>query len=220
VEVGKQLCDLLDLMHSREPPLLCNLWLEQLYLAADQQTVRLLPELRCTTLGVKQLLGRLRERLEGIGARMIYELGMAPPERILGHAEPRSDFFSLAGVLFSLLTGRQAEGHFTGLDLFRSLAAIPAGERWLYELIAINLSEEVRDRYYSARAFRADLMRRAVTRRVTCPYCAQGNPVRQPNCGRCSRPLTDSAPRGCPKCGERYRMGIRSCPKCGTEVGG
>ena len=223
VNLGKRLCDLLERLHCQVPPLLfadlrCH---DHLYLAADQQTVKVQPELRCTAQRVKYEIHRLHRRLEGRGARMgCCGLSVDPPERIIGMPETRSDLFSLAGVLYELLTGQTAEGGYTRLQLFDSLAAVPEKERWLYELIAVNLSEAVCDRYYSARAVRTDLERCAVTRRVSCPNCRQGNPVRQPHCSRCSQALTDWAPRPCRKCGERYRMGTRSCPKCGKEVWG
>jgi uncharacterized protein (TIGR02996 family) len=222
VNVGKQLCDLLDLMHRQDPPLLWgDLRLDHLYLAEDRQTVKVLPEVRGTARWVKYSLGRLRERLEGVGVRLVCGLGMdQPAERVIGMPEPRSDLFSLASVLYALLTGRAAEGTFTRGEILRGLAAIPEDERWLHELIAINLCEEVGDRYYSARAIQTDLARRAVSRRVACLHCGQVNPVRQPHCRRCSRPLTDWAPRACRRCGKRYRMGMRSCASCGSRVWG
>ena len=222
VDVGKRLCDLLDWMHRQDPPLVCaSLRLDHLYLASDRETVKVMPELPCKARWVKYLLAKLRERLEGVAFRMVCGLGMdEPPERVIGRGEPRSDLFSLAGVLYGLLTGRTAEGTFTRQEIFQGLVAIPVDERWLYELIAINLSEEIGDRYYSARAVHDDLVRRGVTRRVTCPHCGQGNPVRQPHCCHCSGPLTELAPRACPRCGHRYRMGTRDCPGCGKQVWG
>jgi hypothetical protein len=166
VEVGKQLCDLLDWMHRQQPPLLgYRLRLHNLHLGADQQTVRLLPEFRCISQRVKWSLETLRERLRGRGAVMHNDLNIYDAPESYVRSEPRTDLFSLASVLYGLLTGQPSEGMFTGVELRRTIDAIPPEERWLYELIAINLSELREDRSCSARAFQLDLMRQSVTRR-------------------------------------------------------
>src|SRR5262249_51560132 len=94
---------------------------------------------------------------------------------------------------------------------------IPGDQRWLYELIKINLAEEVHDRYFSCREFKADLERRQVTRETPCPSCQAMNPVRQPYCSRCAAPLTDPSPP-CGQCGKVSRMGIRFCIHCGNRL--
>src|SRR5207249_1717576 len=98
----------------------------------------------------------------------VYTEGYAPPEQIVGKPEARSDLFALAGTLYHLLTGKAPEGYYTSRELETQLAeangSISAAERWLYELIKINLAEDVHDRYFSCREFKADLERRQVTR--------------------------------------------------------
>ena len=83
---------------------------------------------------------------------------------------------------------------------------IPAGERWLYELIKINLAEDIHERYHSARELKADLEKRQVTRERTCRKCGQVNKVREPYCGKCAEALTDPTPP-CHHCGKVNRMG-------------
>jgi hypothetical protein len=94
---------------------------------------------------------------------------------------------------------------------------LPAGERWLYELIKINLAEDANDRYFSAREVRTDLERRQVTRESPCPKCQAANPVRQPYCKECAAPLTDVSPP-CGQCGKVNRLGSRCCIHCGCRL--
>src|SRR5947209_18757183 len=105
----------------------------------------------------------------------VYTEGYAPPEQILGKPEARSDLFALAGTLYHLLTGKAPEGFYTARELEVQLAdpqgPIPMEQRWLYELIRINLAEDVHDRYFSCREVKTDLERRQVTREISCPQC-------------------------------------------------
>ena len=94
---------------------------------------------------------------------------------------------------------------------------VSAEHRWLFELIKINLSEDVKDRYFTAREIKADLEKRQVTREVSCPKCHHTNKVREPYCARCAEPLTDAAPP-CHNCGKPNRMGSRYCIYCGNHL--
>src|SRR5690606_4366751 len=108
----------------------------------------------------------------------VYTEGYAPPEQIVGKPEPRSDLFALAGTMYHLATGKAPEGFYTARELEAKLAddgAIPSADRWFYELIRINLAEDVQERYHSAREFKADLERRQVTRERACPRCNTAN---------------------------------------------
>ena len=71
-------------------------------------------------------------------------------------------------------------------------APLPAEFRWFFELLKINLQEDVNDRYFSAREIKQDLERRRVTKEVSCPQCKTVNPVRQPYCVKCAAALTDA----------------------------
>ena len=86
-----------------------------------------------------------------------------------------------------------------------------------YELLKINLAEDVNDRYFSAREIKADLEKRRVTREVACPKCKAVNNVREPYCAKCAEPLTDVTPP-CHHCGKTNRMGSRCCIHCGNRL--
>src|SRR5262249_4202335 len=152
-------------------------------------------------------LGRTQRTRQQMKTRVFTE-GYAPPEQIIGKPEFRSDLFALAGTLYHLATGRVPEGTYTAQELAAQLAdsesSLPADQRWFFELLKINLAEDVNDRYYSARALKEDLERRQVTREVQCPKCRSANPVRQPYCGRCGEGLTEAG-LPCTQCGKSSR---------------
>ena len=133
-----------------------------------------------------------------------------PPEQIVGKPEARSDLFALAATLYHLATGKAPEGFYTAKELETQLAdgnsPIPAQHRWFFELIRLNLSEDVNDRYFSAKELKTDLERQRVTRELPCPKCQTTNKVRTPYCVKCAEPLTESA-APCASCGKFNRMG-------------
>ena len=149
----------------------------------------------------------------------VYVEGYAPPEQIVGKPEQRSDLFLLAATLYHLLTGNAPDGIKTGPMIDRLLAdpknPIPQQQRWFYELLRINLSEDPIDRYCSAREIKRDLENRRVAKQVLCPKCHIPNPVRQPYCGRCQNPLTPVSPFPCTQCGQAYPMCSIACMNCG-----
>jgi serine/threonine protein kinase, bacterial len=213
VEWGKGVCDVLTHMHGQTPPLVHrDLKPDNIMLLEDQRTIKMID------FGTARDLGRTAKDRQAAKTR-VYTEGYAPPEQIVGKPEPRSDLFALAGTLYHLATGKAPEGFYTARELEEQLAgdggAIPAEYRWFYELIKINLAEDAKDRYFSAREIKADLERRRVTTEVSCPKCQATNKVREPYCSRCAEPLTDSAPP-CANCGKTNRMGSRYCIHCGS----
>jgi serine/threonine protein kinase len=213
VEWGKSVCDVLTHMHGQTPPLVHrDLKPDNLMLLEDQRTIKMID------FGTARDLGRTAKDRQAAKTR-VYTEGYAPPEQIVGKPEPRSDLFALAGTLYHLATGKAPEGFYTARELEEQMAAnggtIPAEYRWFYELIKINLAEDAKDRYFSAREIKADLERRRVTTEVACPKCQATNKVREPYCSRCAEPLTDPAPP-CANCGKTNRMGSRYCIHCGS----
>lgn len=212
VEWGKSICDVLTHMHGQTPPLVHrDLKPDNIMLLEDDHQIKLID------FGTARDVGRTRHTRMAAKTRVFTE-GYAPPEQIVGKPEPRSDLFALAGTLYHLATGQPPEGVATAKELEARLAdptdLLLTEHRWFFELIRINLAEEVSDRYFSAREFRADLERQQITEEIACPRCGTTNPVREPYCSRCAEPLTDSAPP-CSHCGKQSRMGSRWCIYCG-----
>jgi hypothetical protein len=213
IEWGKGICEVLDHMHRLNPPLVHrDVKPDNVMLLDDQTSIRMID------FGTARDTGR-SQRTRLASKTRVYTEGYAPPEQIVGKPEARSDLFALAGTLYHLATGRAPEGHYTARELEEQLAdpgsSIPAGERWLFELIKINLAEDVHDRYFSCREFKADLEHRRVTREMVCTECRSVNPVRQPFCQKCAAPLTESMPP-CSQCQKTNRMGCRYCIQCGN----
>ncbi len=93
---------------------------------------------------------------------------------------------------------------------------IPATHRWFFELIKVNLAEDVNDRYFSAREFKGDLEKKRVSKDQQCPKCKATNEVRKPYCVKCAAPLTDATVL-CNQCGKSGLMGSRFCIFCGNR---
>jgi serine/threonine protein kinase len=215
VEWGKQICDVLWHMHSQSPPLIHrDLKPDNIMLLDDQKSIKMID------FGTARDLGRtVKERMAG--KTRVYTEGYAPPEQIVGKPEGRSDLFAMAATLYHLATGKAPEGFYTAKELETQLAdpssPLPAQHRWFYELIKINLAEDVNERYFSAREIRRDLEQQRVTKDVICPKCRTSNPVRTPYCTKCAEGLTDpTAP--CNMCGKNNRMGSRCCIHCGNRL--
>jgi tRNA A-37 threonylcarbamoyl transferase component Bud32 len=212
VEWGKSICDVLTHMHGQSPPLVHrDLKPDNVMLLEDGRSIKMID------FGTARDLGRTQKDRQAAKTR-VYTEGYAPPEQIVGKPEPRSDLFALAGTFYHLVTGKSPEGYYTARDLEEQLASgggIAQEHRWFYELIKINLAEDVKDRYFTAREIKADLEKRRVTKEVACPKCQHANKVREPYCARCAEPLTDPAPP-CANCGKVSRLGSRYCIHCGS----
>jgi predicted Zn finger-like uncharacterized protein len=212
---GREICDVLQHMHTQQPPLVHrDLKPDNIMLLEDQRSIKMID------FGTARDLGRTQKEKMAAKTR-VYTEGYAPPEQIVGKPEPRSDLFALAGTLYHLATGKAPEGFYTAREIETQLAdptnPFPPEHRWFYELIKINLAEDVNERYFTAREIKADLEKRQVTREVACPKCKHVNKVREPYCGKCAEALTDpTAP--CHHCGKTNRMGSRCCIYCGNRL--
>src|SRR5260370_29316294 len=165
VEWGKSSCDVLGQMDPLTPPMVHrDVKPENIMLLDDGRSIKMID------FGTARDVGRSQKPRLASKTR-VYTEGYAPPEQILGKPEVRSDLFALAGTLYHLLTGKAPEGYYTARELESQLAApngaIPAEQRWLYELIKIHLGEDVNDRYFSCREFTTDLDRLRGTREAT-----------------------------------------------------
>ena len=185
-------------------------------LLEDSSTIKMID------FGTARDLGRTAQGAAWRPRRSVYTEGYAPPEQIVGKPEPRSDLFALAGDAVPPGDRQGARGllHRPASSKRSSptpTAPSPAEQRWFYELIKINLAEDVNDRYFSASEIKADLDKRQVTREVACPKCQTTNKVREPYCVKCAEPLTDATPP-CHHCGKANRMGSRCCIHCGNRL--
>ncbi|MCS6976545.1 MAG: serine/threonine-protein kinase [Gemmatales bacterium] len=216
IEWGVKICRVLEVMHSRNPPIIHrDLKPDNIMLLGDGRSIKLIDF--GTARDVSQTFkGR------NPGLTRVYTEGYAPPEQIVGKPEARSDLFALAATMYHLITGKAPDGFYAAREVEAKLkdpnGAIPPEHRWLFELLRINLSESVNDRYYSAAEIRRDLEQRRLTTQVPCPKCQFVNRVREPYCGRCAAPLTQAGPP-CQQCGKCNPLGSRFCIYCSHRLG-
>jgi serine/threonine-protein kinase len=213
VDWSKNICDVLQHMHTQSPPLVHrDMKPDNLMLLEDKKTIKMID------FGTARDLGRTQKERAAQKTR-VYTEGYAPMEQIMGKPEPRSDLFALAATMYHLATGKEPEGFHTAKEIDTQLQAgtIPADQRWFYELIKINLAEDVNERYFTANEIKRDLDKRRVTKELACPKCQQTNKVREPYCMKCAEPLTDGTPP-CYHCGKSNRMGSRCCIHCGNRL--
>ncbi len=215
IEWGRSVCDVLSHMHNQSPPLIHrDLKPDNIMLLEDKKTIKMID------FGTARDVGRTQKE-RAMGKTRVYTEGYAPPEQIIGKPEPRSDLFALAGTLYHLATGKAPEGTFTARELEEELkkpnGTIPQQYRWFYELLRINLAEDVNDRYFSAKEFKGDLEKKRVSKEMACPKCQTTNEVRKPYCVKCAAPLNDVIVL-CNQCGKNNMMGSRYCIHCGNRV--
>jgi serine/threonine protein kinase len=215
IEWAKAVCDVLTHMHNQSPPLIHrDLKPDNIMLLEDQRSIKMID------FGTARDLGRtIKERMAG--KTRVYTEGYAPPEQIVGRPEARSDLFALAATLYHLATGKAPEGFYTAKEIENQLkepsGPIPTQNRWFFELIKINLAEDMNERYFSAQEIKQDLEKQRVSKEITCPKCRTSNKVRTPYCSKCAEPLTE-ATNPCGSCGKNNRMGSRFCIHCGNRL--
>jgi len=154
---------------------------------------------------------------------IVFTYGYAPLEQMMGKAEPRSDLYALAATLFHLVTGHAPGSGPESIQEIDDLLAdprqpVPAQHRWFYELLKINLSEDINERYLSAEDFKADLEKRQITREVKCKKCGGPSPARTPYCSQCAAPLHALvSPCMAIGCGRNNLIGSKYCIYCGKS---
>ncbi len=90
-----QVCDVLDYLHRRQPPIIYrDLKPANLMVDCEANQVMLID------FGIARTVAPLQPGVTAIGT-----MGYAPPELFSGKVEPRSDLYSLGATMFHLLTG-------------------------------------------------------------------------------------------------------------------
>ena len=208
---GAKICEALAHMHRMNPPLIHrDMKPDNVMLQPDGQTIRLID------FGTAREMGKgPRERM--VAKTKVFTEGYAPQEQVAGKPEPRSDLFALAGTLYHLATGKAPDGHFTGYDLSKQISEYPDSERWFWEILAINLSQEVCDRYMTARDMKGDLERASITREMHCTKCGTATPAREPYCRGCAGAIAPPGP-ACHQCERPSLLGSRFCITCGARL--
>ncbi len=148
---GIGLCDVLDYLHSRTPPLVFR----------DLKPANVMIH---ASKGHPVLIDfGLARQIVAVGGTAVGTWGYVPFEQVLGRAEARSDLYALGAMMHSLLSGRQPDVEYrralrNGLDLERALRSlfppleglVPGLPPALSQVIATATQFEAEDRYANA----------------------------------------------------------------------
>ncbi|MBN1921064.1 MAG: protein kinase [Anaerolineae bacterium] len=202
-----QLCEMLQILHNQQPNPIVHqdLTLDNIILRQDTATR---DQIMLLDFGIARFV-RAGTKLSKLAGKT----GYAPKEQLFnGRPEPRSDLYSLAVCMHRLLTLSDPVE-----KLPPAIEANSLVPQWLSDLIAINLSEEPRERYESAARMREDLLKGRVTALLQCPRCGTENERALIYCKACAATLL-SVPRKCGDCGEFIPYNAHFCPHCGKKT--
>jgi serine/threonine protein kinase len=145
---SKQVCDVLDYLHTHDPPVIFRDLKPGNVMVTPQGQVKLID------FGV----ARLFDPSKGTDTLKMGTVGYAPPEQYAGQGQttPRSDVYALGATLYELLTGDSPEAHPFVFPPARQINRKISTQTSLTIDKAVQL--DPKDRYASARAMRAALM--------------------------------------------------------------
>jgi len=144
---GIDTCDVLDYIHSQEPPIIYR-DLKPANLMIDARTNRVM----LVDFGIARFVAPTQKGVTAIGT-----MGYAPPELFAGNVEKRSDIYSLGATMFHLLTGQDPQDNpllifdFTKNPKPRQIN--PAITPEMEELICRAVEHKPENRFASASAF-------------------------------------------------------------------
>ena len=101
VEWGIQIADVLDYLHSRQPPIVYR-DLKPANVMIDGNSDRIM----LIDFGIARWVNKEEKGVTAVGT-----MGYAPPELFSGNVEPRSDIYSLGSTMFHLLTGADPQSN-------------------------------------------------------------------------------------------------------------
>lgn len=167
ISYGIQICDVLEYLHSQEPPIL--------HRDIKPHNIRLTPEglIKLVDFGLVKLGVDSSERAVARGGSLAY----APLEQWLGGTDDRSDIYSLGATIYHLLTGRTPDppARRQGLvpdPLPHPRELNPKVSPFLAEVVLTAMSMERAHRHQSAADLREDLLDAARHSRATRPFAA------------------------------------------------
>jgi len=144
---GIDTCDVLDYIHSQEPPIIYR-DLKPANLMIDARTNRVM----LVDFGIARFVAPTQKGVTAIGT-----MGYAPPELFAGNVEKRSDIYSLGATMFHLLTGHDPQDNpllifdFTKNPKPRQIN--PAITPEMEEMICRAVEHKPENRFVSASAF-------------------------------------------------------------------
>jgi eukaryotic-like serine/threonine-protein kinase len=203
-EWAAQTADVLDYLHSRQPPIVYR-DLKPSNLMIDGNTGRIM----LVDFGIARWVTKDEKGVTAVGT-----MGYAPPELFSGNVEPRSDIYSLGATMFHLLTGADPQSNpllifdFSKNPRPRQVNPNISNEMERILMRAVEYSVELR--YNSASELREALMTHL--ERVRYSQLTYGPPQAGPPAGMTTGNLVF-----CGFCGEKIFVSDVFCPYCGAK---
>jgi serine/threonine-protein kinase len=214
-----QICDVLDYLHRRQPPIIYR-DLKPANLMIDPQSNQVM----LIDFGIARTVAPRQQGVTAIGT-----MGYAPPELFSGQVDPRSDIYSLGATTFHLLTG--ADPRDKPLLIFdfsknpRPCEIQPEITPEMEAIIMKTVEYEPANRFASAREMKQALeehLRRLEAQQPQALEQAQriafGEFVRE-GAEPVSRAPIPNAPSPGPGPRPRPAMETVFCSTCGTQIG-
>ena len=142
IQLTMQCCDVLDYLHSREPPVI--------YRDLKPSNLMLTPEGRIVFID----FGIARLFMPRQAATRVVTAGYSPPEQYFGKPETRSDIYSLGATLSHLLTGQRPKPLASSTPALVNSQVLPSLDRLVRRMTAHNPD----DRPPTAAAVKYELM--------------------------------------------------------------
>jgi len=183
IEIALQLCDILDYMHTRNPPIVFrDVKPENIILTSDEKV-------KLIDFGTARLYDK-RKKTDTI---QVGTVGYAAPEQYTGQTDPRADIYAFGALLHHLLTELDPK-HLTPFEAekipIRSVKA--ALSKHMESVIARALVSSRNKRYKSVAEMKIDLLKSSLLQ--VCNTCGAIFPSRVRFCKKCgTRSLADKS---------------------------
>jgi serine/threonine protein kinase/membrane protein implicated in regulation of membrane protease activity len=218
INLALQICDALDYIHSRIPPVV--------YRDLKPANVIITPEG-----GVKLVDFGIARHFTRQGTT-VGTIGYAAPEQYQGECEPRSDMYALGATLHQMLSGRDPSRF--PFDFPPLSTLLPGCDPRLEKLVSDALQRERSGRVASARAFARRLSAICGTADASPERSHQQHRSGMGFCTKCGAEISADASR-CPACGAKavsseqsiqtggkpitiVSATVRLCPDCKHEI--
>ena len=209
---GIQICDVLDYIHSQNPPLIYR-DLKPANLMLDIRTQKVM----LVDFGIARFVSPAQKGVTAVGT-----MGYAPPELFSGKVVTGSDLYSLGATMFHLLTGKDPQENpllifdFTKNPKPREI--YPAISEGMENIICRAVEHDSERRFPSARDFRMELLTHlkalpATHKTIAMPAVALPTENRTESVQEASPP-----PATCAQCGQAFSLGDVFCIACGADL--
>ena len=215
IGVIRQICEALDYLHSRIPPVV--------YRDLKPSNIIVTPE------------GRVKLVDFGIARHFVKQgtsvgtIGYAAPEQYQGECEPSSDIYALGALLHQLLSGRDPARFPFDFPLLTTL--LPGCDPTLEQLVDAALKRDRHERPRSARIFVTRLKELTESNEDSGQRMQRRRGPGMQYCSRCGEEISQDA-RQCPACGAAVSptqssqsavnpgslATARTCPQCGRAI--